>query len=37
MNGVDLFQKAGAKFGGQVAEHHDGIAMLDSKNRIRQE
>lgn len=28
---VDLFQRAGAKFGGQVAEHHDGVAMWDSK------
>jgi alpha-L-fucosidase len=28
---VDLFQRAGAKFGGQVAEHHDGFAMWDSK------
>lgn len=28
---VDLFQQAGAKFGGQVAEHHDGIAMWNSK------
>lgn len=28
---VDLFQQAGAKFGGQVAEHHDGVAMWDSK------
>lgn len=28
---VDLFQRAGAKFGGQVAEHHDGIAMWNSK------
>ena len=28
---VDLFQRAGAKFCGQVAEHHDGVAMWDSK------
>lgn len=28
---VDLFEKAGAKFCGQVAEHHDGVAMWDSK------
>lgn len=28
---VDLFQRAGAKFAGQVAEHHDGVAMWDSK------
>ena len=28
---VDLFQRAGAKFGGQVAEHHYGVAMWNSK------
>lgn len=28
---ADLFQSAGAKFAGPVAQHHDGFAMWDSK------
>ena len=28
---VDLFQSAGAKFIGSIAEHHDGFSLWDSK------